>query len=376
MRKGDLIRLLNQYNRNRWFLAKENLHVALLKCYLLLNSIRNLSEDDNISFHEFNRFILTCFPGEDLTQLFTQDYLTGTANSATLFRAFIAAEEPTAISEEKPPSEIMPKPKTVIKHEKESKITPDKTREFSQSAFIRKANIISYLKFKERVLKGSGICDALTLIWYDYLNSDRDLIAELSKPRQNPILLKRIQDTQDNLGTAGRPVDLEAKFKDIQEKIALLKRIASKEYLEQTREKDKKMFSSTDKANATQGYMSLLEFNEGLEQSMRFSKFEDYLDKLKDQGRSEQGLHTISVNSLGSAHGHIVGWTYKNNQYILFDSNRGESYFTDFGKFKAYLCDYIHFPTLFPRTSNKTLLVSDFYSDVPRNENKESLTLR
>ncbi len=90
---------------------------------------------------------------------------------------------------------------------------------------------------------------------------------------------------------------------------------------------------------------------------------ETWLNRLDEFHHHQHGLHTITIadlTTLPPSKAHMMGWAFKNNEYILFDPNAGEMYFKDFKSFKHYLCEYVE--SIFPEWKEKQFLTNDYYS--------------
>ncbi len=253
---------------------------------------------------------------------------------------------------------------------RKNKIKPVKTILFNQSDYILLSTIARMLRSNSIFLKNpawKGLCYALTKAWYEHLMKDRnlinelgfglqtdkDLVSKITKLQTDKDLVSKITNWQKR--TIGSVIPIE--LIDAQEAKDAKLPLITRNRTEEGYKKSQRMM------DVIEAIFSDLDFSEASQQScMDSSGFTTYLDKLDRFHRSQYGLHVISITNLKPPFGaHMIGWTFKENNYILFDPNRGEMYFNDFKLFSQFLCDYVQ--SIFPEWKNKHFTMGDFYSE-------------
>lgn len=268
------------------------------------------------------------------------------------------------------------------------KTKPVKTIPFKQSNLI----------FFNRLFGGSnlnrqGVCLALVKTWYEMLLDNKSLIEEIGTGLlTNKMLVSKIAKWQkypsvchhvkldeektknlnpsmdengkrkllkapweyslddDPLDEAEKNVPKFESFKDSLDKEKAYKKLFGEDWQDQAR-----------KITYNESFLSDLDFSEGIETPISSKNLLEHLNLLEQQDRNQHGLHLIGiVDSKTFNSGHQIGWTFKNNQYILFDPNVGEMYFNDFKQFKDFTCDYVQ--SIFPKWEKRMFNQADFYT--------------
>jgi len=228
---------------------------------------------------------------------------------------------------------------------------PLKIVHFSQVDFAYNHNLMNLVKFNSHKVPETGLCYGLTKAWYEYLAAGKSLVQELGFGLQTEkSLIFKITHWQ----------------KTVKPHFIQYRALFNKELnLEQN------LSEFSKKQNGIESIFSDLNFSEASEQSCIDSFiFENHLTKLEKLHRHQYGLHIIGLDHLKLPfEGHVIGWSFKNNHYILFDSNAGEMYFDDFNLFKEFLCDYVQ--AIFPEWKHRCFTMGDFYHDNDLTDIKE-----
>lgn len=252
------------------------------------------------------------------------------------------------------------------------KIKPLKTIPFNQANLIFINNIAGGSKSP---LNWTGVCYALTKAWYEHLGSKRSLIEELGLGlATDKDLIFKISQWQKK--TSGDIVRLHMEInphEDEKESIKDMQKInpgivvhddldEEKEIIKHLGEKEYKELVT--KMTPVESILSDLDFSEAITGTYQGAfGLLGHLNRLDEHHRSNVGFHVISICDLQSGKGHMIGWTFHNDNFILFDSNKGEMYFgNNFELFRDFLYDYVQ--SIFPNYKERIYSVSDFYKSI------------
>lgn len=389
MLKSELLAFVRHYHKTSWAFDP-NVRILLLEFFLELPEIRDLPPNANLTFDDFREGIMEILirsnSDDNFDSLFDEKYLKGKNRSAEYFRVFF--QDRTLVTEEKEPP-----PKNLTKFSLPVKPTPDKTVIFFQSSIT--AQIESVFKSEQKKLDKKGVCSALVLKWYDFRRNNKNLIEWLEENPEDSMIIKTIRILQENVEkvlSGGGTEIFKLNFSNVQEQINLLRELAIgddkfKEKIKKENEDDNKNISeevifpiAKPKAGGLiHGYMSFLDAEEALLHSLFLNDFPEYFNNLQKSNRHLSGLHTLlGVGLYGEVNiGHIIGWTYTNDYFVLFDPNRGEFYFKDFNKFKDFVWNYVSdFDGVYKDALGMGYQIADFYSPEEVKKFKEASALK
>lgn len=91
MRKDQLLKLIADYDKNKWFIRADNATIGFLKLFMASEKISLLNDEDDIRYSDFLKWMK-----ENIAQFdkyITEEYLKGESKSAVLFNQFIQAEK-------------------------------------------------------------------------------------------------------------------------------------------------------------------------------------------------------------------------------------------------------------------------------------------
>lgn len=235
----------------------------------------------------------------------------------------------------------------------------------NQSKKIKPAAPVKIVPFEQsnfaNLFGNRGMCYALVKAWYDQSLAGKSLIKEIGyglltdkrlifkiiqwQKKSNRSLVKSNNMTNDDILDKEDSIDKEDFFKEL---------FGENWQKEMT------------KITTPESILLDLNFSEATQSpfSSSFTNFLDHLNSLEHQHRNHYGLHVIELASPERSKGHHIGWTFKDNYYILFDPKVGEMYFNDFNQFKEFTYNYIQ--------SKKELYemfsAMDFYSEIDLKE--------
>ncbi len=330
MRKSTINDLITEYDRDCWSRGEaEHQYIGFLKTFMKQESIVLLEDSKDIPFYQFTKYLMDNHPNA----LLTEEYLKSSDKSAILLRKFI---------EENPQAELKCKPGKA-----------DHFRQFSQTIFIeRVAKQIEKENPPKRGLRENffsakkanlekeirGLCAGLKTKWYEFILLGKDLLTEL---QQEPIDLNLFQNIHishraHRKGRLEFTPDASMKLGFVDANYNWNKK--GKAFDKQA--KHKMEFSSEYVTMADADHATLTHFNFDHAESlplMRIDQYEAHLDHLqrKNLANAEYGLHDIMLLDPKTHKGHIISWTYADNQYIIFDANDGETRFNHFDDFKT-----------------------------------------